>query len=231
MMYVDLDYGDVIFHNSRAYLMNLLEQVQYNTSLVVSGCWQGTNRVKLYNELGWESLSDRRWFRRLTFFYKIVNRQTPEYLFKHLPSKCKIDYNLRKCRDFINPRVRTLRFENSFFPYCITQWEKLSDEIKALSTLSQFKERLLLFIRPHKRSSHGIKYIPGIKRMTKLRVEFSDLRSHRFRHSFNCNNRLCRRLKEEVILIFFCAVPSTFLSVKNFLATYGQLTFGRFHTS
>ena len=40
--------------------MGLLEQVQYKAALVVSGCWQGTSRVKIYSELGWESLSDRR---------------------------------------------------------------------------------------------------------------------------------------------------------------------------
>ena len=43
-MYVilHLDYGDVIYHNQRANLMNLLEQVQYKAVLVASGCWQGT---------------------------------------------------------------------------------------------------------------------------------------------------------------------------------------------
>ena len=54
-------------------LMNLVEQVQYKAALIVSGCWQGTNREKLNEELGWESLADRRWFRRLNLFYKISN--------------------------------------------------------------------------------------------------------------------------------------------------------------
>ena len=95
-MYVrPLDYGDVIFHNSHL-LMDLIEQVQYKAALVVSGCWQGTNQVKLYNELCWESLSDRRWLRRLTCFYKIVNRQTPEYLYKHIPPHHDVRYDLHK---------------------------------------------------------------------------------------------------------------------------------------
>ena len=86
-MYVrpHLDYGDVIYHNQRANLMDLLEQVQCKAALVVSGCWQGTSRVKIYSELGWESLSDKRWFRRLTSFYIIVNKLTPAYLYEHLP--------------------------------------------------------------------------------------------------------------------------------------------------
>ena len=37
-----LDYGDVIYHNQRADLVNILEQVQYKAALIVSGCWQGT---------------------------------------------------------------------------------------------------------------------------------------------------------------------------------------------
>ena len=43
-MYVrpHLDYGDVIYHNQKANLMDLLEQVQYKAALVISGCWQGT---------------------------------------------------------------------------------------------------------------------------------------------------------------------------------------------
>ena len=74
-MYVrpHLDYEEVIFHKQRMDLMYLVERVQYKPALIVSGCWQGTSREKLYDELGWESLSDRRWARRLTISYKIDN--------------------------------------------------------------------------------------------------------------------------------------------------------------
>ena len=41
-----LDYGDVIYHNQRADLMNLIERVQYKAALIVSGCWLGTSREK-----------------------------------------------------------------------------------------------------------------------------------------------------------------------------------------
>ena len=60
-------------------LMDLIERVQYKAALIVSGCWQGTSREKLYDALGWESLSNR-WARRLVIFYKIHNDLTPSYL-------------------------------------------------------------------------------------------------------------------------------------------------------
>ena len=67
--------------------MKLVEQVQYKAGLIVSGCWRGINRDKLYEELGRESLSDRMWFHRLTLFYKISNGLTPSYLSDHLATK------------------------------------------------------------------------------------------------------------------------------------------------
>ena len=61
---------------------------------------------------------------------------------------------------------------------------------------SQFKNKLLLFIRPLKNPSFGITDIHGIKLLTKLRVEFSDLRHHRFQHNFNYMDPRCSCLLE-----------------------------------
>ena len=109
-----LDYGDVLYHNQRADLMDLVERVQYKAALIISGCWQGTSRVKLYDELGWESLSDRRWLRRLTIFYKIKNGLAPSYLIDHIPKRNAINMVLRN-QNKIRPLIRTARYENSFF--------------------------------------------------------------------------------------------------------------------
>ena len=60
-MYVrpHLDYGDVIFLNQLTDMMDSLESIQYQAGLVVSNCWKGTNKDKLYKELGWESLAHK----------------------------------------------------------------------------------------------------------------------------------------------------------------------------
>ena len=111
-----LDYGDVIYHNQRADLMNLIEQVQYKAALIVSGCWQVTCRLKLYDELGWESLSERRWARRMTMFYKISNGMAPSYLSDHIPARSIINISLRS-RNTNPPFSRTDRYVNSFFSF------------------------------------------------------------------------------------------------------------------
>ena len=40
--------------------MEKLEKVQYQAALAITGAWQGSSRSKIYEELGWENLSDRR---------------------------------------------------------------------------------------------------------------------------------------------------------------------------
>ena len=110
-----LEYGVVIFHNQRAELMKLIELVQYKAALIVSGCWQGTSQDKLYDELGWESLSDRRWARRLSIFYKISNGFAPSYLSDHILKRNVISMSLRSRSDN-PPLTRTERYEKQFRP-------------------------------------------------------------------------------------------------------------------
>ena len=40
--------------------MEEIERIQYQAALAITGAWKDSSRVKLYEELGWESLSDRR---------------------------------------------------------------------------------------------------------------------------------------------------------------------------
>ena len=57
--------------------------------------------------------------------------------------------------------------------------------------MSEFKKRLLLRIRPLKGSIYNIHDLIGIRLLTQLRVEFSDLREHRFRHNVLCSRLFC----------------------------------------
>ena len=127
--------------------MKLIEQVQYKAALVVSGCWQGTSRERLYEDLGWESLSERRWARRLAAFYEIKNGLAPSYLSDHIPEHSEINISLRN-RNTRGPFSRTERYDNSFFPYCINNYNNLDDSVKLLPSVTSFKKHLNIFIRP-----------------------------------------------------------------------------------
>ena len=46
-------------------------------------------------------------------------------------------------------------------------------------------------VRPVKRSFFNVHDLYGVKLLTRLRVEFSDLRSHRYNHNFHCAEPSC----------------------------------------
>ena len=81
-----LDYCDIIYHIPPTLKdlgvtlhdhMETVEKTQYQAALAVTGAWQGTSRIKIYEELGWESLSDRRMCKRVLQLHKIIDEKTP----------------------------------------------------------------------------------------------------------------------------------------------------------
>ena len=82
-----LDYGDIIC--DRAYNTSFhqnIELIQCNAALAIMGAVRGTSREKLYQELGFESFQQRSWYRKLFCLFKIINNQSPRYLFQLIPS-------------------------------------------------------------------------------------------------------------------------------------------------
>ena len=181
-----LDYGDIIYDNSsNATFSQMIETVQYNAALAITGAIRGTSREKLYQELGFESLHDRRWFRKLCFYYKIRHNMCPLYLTELLPIMKTHCHSLRSNRPPAVPNFRTERFKSTFFPSCSFNWNQLDTNIQNSSSLEIFKRALLIFIRPKPAGVYKIHHPKGLKLLTRLRLGLSHLREHKFRHNFN----------------------------------------------
>ena len=92
--------------------MEMIEKIQYQAALAVTGTWQDTSHVKICEELGWESLSDRRISRRVLQIHKIIDEKTPKYLRDCLPPNRNIVLNLPYV--FQEFKTRTDRYASSF---------------------------------------------------------------------------------------------------------------------
>ena len=80
------DYGDVVFGQDFSNSFHRrLESIQYNAALAITEAIRGISKEKLYQELGFESLRSRRWFWKLSLFYKIIN-ESPAYLYHLIQS-------------------------------------------------------------------------------------------------------------------------------------------------
>ena len=142
---------------------------------------QGTSRQKLYDELGLHLLSKRRCRNKLTFFHKILNGLLPKCLYSYLTQE---NYPLRSAltnkTNVIPSRTKT--FKKTFFPYRINEWRNLNAEVKDAKSIKFFKK---MIVTDNKENSVFSVYDPyGVKLLTRLRLQFSHLKEHKFRHGF-----------------------------------------------
>ena len=164
----------------------MIERVQCNAALAITGAIKGTSQQKIYNEVGLESLHFKRWFRWLCAFYKIKVTQLSSYLYELIP-KINHNYNTRNI-DHIDPHYcRTDIFKYSFFPYTIVEWNKLDANLKNAKFYMCFGTSLLKIVRPVQNSVFKIFNPLGIKFLTRLRLILSHLNDYKFEHNFqNC---------------------------------------------
>ena len=74
---------------------------------------RGTPKEKFYLEIGFESLQQRLWYRKLFYFYKIFKEQSPNYLFRVI-SKQDARYAMRSSKDI--PQYRTIHeYDKNYF--------------------------------------------------------------------------------------------------------------------
>ena len=145
----------------------------------------------LYKEQDFEYLSSRRWLRKLCTFYRIVRNRSPRYLYKYILPGDRA-YLIQNSNNIKLIFCRSEYFAQSFFPYAIKEWNKLSLEIRNSKSYSTFQKSLLKFTRTIPNSVFSVTDIYGIKVLTRLRVGLSDLREHKLRHKFQDTiNPLC----------------------------------------
>ena len=155
-----LGYGDVIYDQPN------------NSSLSdkITGAIRGTSKEKLFQELGLESLRNRRWLRGMSYLYKIISTKFSPFLYDLIPP---LQRSHRYPGCFKTLRCRTELFRNSFLPFTVNEWNKLDSDIKNNDSYEMFREKRLAFIRSVGNSMCGI-YDPfGVKLINRLQLGFS----------------------------------------------------------
>ena len=182
-----MNYVDIIYDNPNNDSFKIkIENIQYKACIAITWAIQGTSLEYLYHELGLEFLETRRWYRKLIFFHKIVNGATTRYLTSYLNTIEKPVYNTRasdqnKIRGF---RARIEHFRQSFFPVCVNEWYKLDSSPIEAKSIKHFKSMFKEFCNVKQRSLFAIHDPVGVKLLSRLRLKFSHLNEHAFRHNF-----------------------------------------------
>ena len=90
-----------------------IESIQYNAALAITSAISDSSREKLYQELGLETLHQRRLY-----------TESPKYLYSIIPTH-NMSYRTRQCNKIPAINVNHDFFMNTFFPSTIIEWNKL----------------------------------------------------------------------------------------------------------
>ena len=162
------------------------------------------------DECDLESLQTRRKMAKLTIFFKMKKGLAPEYLQSLLPEEVgkNIEYNLRNSNHVRLPKISKNYFLKSFLPSVIRAWNRLSDNIRILDTVEEFKKalmRLMCKSQPYKPYLTGT--TEGHIHLSRFRMKLSGLNSHRKKYHF-INNSVCPKcthpVEDEVHFFFEC---------------------------
>ena len=138
-----LDYGDVQHDQAFNKLFKeKLESIQYSACLALTGAIRGTSKENIYQELGLESLRDRRWCRKLCLFYKVLENENSKYLFSLTTTRRSL-YSTRNIHNIPLLSTKQNFFKKHFFPLTITEWNNSDPHLKKSENFSVFESNIL----------------------------------------------------------------------------------------
>ena len=182
-----IDYGLPIYYQSlRVTEKARLEQIQYRAAKIVTGVSHQAKKVKLNEELAWETIKTRADYLGLSIFHKIAQCETRPFIRGCLSQRNRA---ITRNEGFVTFPFKGMCFANSFFPYFTNKYNHLKKDTINKS-VKDFKIELNETMKPTKRKhySRGNKYANML--LTSLRVEHSKLNAHSFKIGLE-NTNIC----------------------------------------
>ena len=135
-----LEYASTVWDPHQKHLKDDIERVQRRAVRYVEGNYDYRASVtKMREDLGWETLEQRRRKARATMCYKIVHSLVAITSVQFTPTIVSTRGNQTK---FIQIQARTNYYKFSFFPAVIPVWNSLPAEVATAESLDQFKLKL-----------------------------------------------------------------------------------------
>ena len=160
-----------------------VDSLQYNACLATTGAIRGLSKEKLYQELGFESLQQRRWYGKLYSFYKAFKKESLRYLLNLIPIK-KPSCITRSQANIPLFKTDHKLLKKRFFTSTIIEWNDLDPNLLNSDTNETFKNTVLKFLRPSPSNVFICHNPQGIKFLTRLRLELRHRHEYKFKHSF-----------------------------------------------
>ena len=207
-----MEYACIVIDNMSVSNKNKLESVQRSAALCCTGAFVNTSTNRLMDDLGWNTLEQRRTFFRLCHLYKVVNNLVPEYLKNQIQFNdlMNANYNLRNILEIKEFRCRLTLMYDSFFPKTVREWNALESEVRNAGTLNNFRQKLFIklnFRKSNELYNSGNGFVAIMH--TRMRLGLSHLRQHLYDYKI-IDNAICQycSLESEDTAHYFLRCPS-----------------------
>ena len=201
-----LEYADVLWDNCTQQQCNEIEKIQLEAGRIVTGATKLVEIDKLYKELGWLKLSERRDLHKLFLFFKMNHGLSPLYLSNLLPLHVGelSSYRLRNAENYVGIHANTRAYAESFLPSTIQAWNNLPEAVRSADTLGAFKHLLTLDTTKVPAYYDCGDRLDQISH-TRLRTECSSLNQHLFRRNLVQNPYcLCGEIEDNKHFLLTC---------------------------
>ena len=201
-----LENADVLWDNCTQQQCNEIEKIQLEAGRIVTGATKLVEIDKLYKELGWLKLSDRRDLHKLFLFFKMNLGLSPLYLSNLLPLHVGefSSYKLRNADNYVGIHANTRAYAKSFLPSTLQAWNNLPEAVRSADTLAAFKH-LLTLDTPKVPTYYD--YGDRLDQIlhTRFRTECSSLNQHLFRRNLVQNPYcLCGEIEDNKHFLLTC---------------------------
>jgi hypothetical protein len=207
-----IEYGSTLYNNLTVKDENKIENLQRRAAIICTGALPRTETIKLMEDLGWETLKNRRIKAKLCLFYKIHHGLVLRYICDDL-LKFKRNLNIRSTRntelaDYTIPFCNTSKFKLSFFPSTVELWIGLDFDARCLDSLSKFKNYLnKKYDFDDRIFDYNLFDVPGSRMLMQFRMGLSNLCFHMFTYNLG-ENPFCSYCLDEPETIehflFYC---------------------------
>ena len=139
-----------------------------------------TSKVRLYAELGWETVAKRIEFLSISHFHKIHIKQTKSLIRECMPTLTQTTYSSRRGEQYKLETVKNKYMSNHFFFKAALWWNKLPKKMKEILNITYFKLELGNIMKPLKEKLYSFGSKVGNSYQTQLRVGRSQLNVNLF---------------------------------------------------
>ena len=176
------------------------------------------------DELGWNSLVDRRAMSRRLLLYKMNHKLVPEYLSSLVPQTVGArvgNYVLRNAGDLSTIKTNKAQFYNSFLPKTVREWNHSESEWRGLDfapSVDSFKSKYKKLLHRSPNKFYNIELENCNSYHSRLRMGLSHLRAHLFHYNL-IGDPMCQfcNIESETTGHYVLRCPSFHAARTNYL--------------